>query len=87
MPRSSAFCGADGCLLLQAGKQMEWLTGGHVKAGMHEVINASGMADPLQCAHSAQICTISKSCAASLLHDAVGVHVAVFMLWVNSPEM
>ncbi len=27
---------ADGCLLLQAGKQMEWLTGGHVRAGMHE---------------------------------------------------
>lgn len=26
-----------GCLLLQAGKQMEWLTGGHVRAGFHEV--------------------------------------------------
>lgn len=26
-----------GCLLLQAGKQLEWLTGGHVLAGMHEV--------------------------------------------------
>lgn len=26
----------DGCLLLQAGKQLEWLTGGHVRAGMHE---------------------------------------------------
>lgn len=28
----------DGCLLLQAGKQMEWLTGGHIQAGYHEVI-------------------------------------------------
>ena len=28
----------EGCLLLQAGKEMEWLTGGHVKAGMHEVL-------------------------------------------------
>ncbi|KAL4430971.1 hypothetical protein ABPG75_006227 [Micractinium tetrahymenae] len=27
-----------GCLLLQAGKQMEWLTGGVVKAGYHEVV-------------------------------------------------
>eukprot|EP00887_Chlorella_sp_A99_P005625 scaffold1.g5625.t1 len=27
-----------GCLLLQAGKQMEWLTGGHVRAGFHEVV-------------------------------------------------
>jgi hypothetical protein len=26
-----------GCLLCQAGKQLEWLTGGHVTAGMHEV--------------------------------------------------
>lgn len=28
----------DGCLLVQAGKQMEWLTGGHVQAGWHEVV-------------------------------------------------
>lgn len=27
-----------GCLLLQAGKQMEWLTGGYLEAGMHEVV-------------------------------------------------
>lgn len=28
----------DGCLLVQAGKQLEYLTGGYVKAGFHEVI-------------------------------------------------
>jgi len=28
----------DGCLLLQAGKQFEWLTGGHITAGFHEVV-------------------------------------------------
>jgi len=28
----------DGCLLLQAGKQFEWMTGGHVLAGFHEVV-------------------------------------------------
>lgn len=28
------------CLLLQAGKQFEWLTGGHVMAGFHEVVVA-----------------------------------------------
>jgi isopenicillin N synthase-like dioxygenase len=28
----------DGCLLVQAGKQIEWLTGGHVEAGFHEVL-------------------------------------------------
>jgi len=30
----------DGCLLLQAGKQLEWLTGGLITAGFHEVIVA-----------------------------------------------
>ena len=28
----------EGCLLLQAGAQLEWLTGGAIKAGMHEVV-------------------------------------------------
>lgn len=28
----------DGCLLMQAGKQLEYMTGGHVLAGFHEVI-------------------------------------------------
>ena len=32
----------EGCLLLQAGKQIEWLTGGHVLAGMHEVVCTEG---------------------------------------------
>jgi isopenicillin N synthase-like dioxygenase len=27
----------DGCLLVQAGKQFEYLTAGHVLAGFHEV--------------------------------------------------
>jgi len=30
----------DGCLLLQAGKQLEWLTGGDITAGFHEVVVA-----------------------------------------------
>lgn len=28
----------DGCLLLQAGKQLAWLTGGDIMEGMHEVL-------------------------------------------------
>lgn len=28
----------DGCLLLQAGKQLEWITGGGITAGFHEVV-------------------------------------------------
>jgi isopenicillin N synthase-like dioxygenase len=29
----------DGCLLLQVGRQLEWLTGGYFEAGFHEVIS------------------------------------------------
>jgi isopenicillin N synthase-like dioxygenase len=32
----------DGCLLVQAGRQMEWLTGGAVLAGFHEVVCTEG---------------------------------------------
>lgn len=28
----------DGCLLIQAGIQIEWMTGGYIKAGFHEVV-------------------------------------------------
>jgi isopenicillin N synthase-like dioxygenase len=28
----------DGCLLIQSGIQIEWMTGGYIKAGFHEVI-------------------------------------------------
>lgn len=28
----------EGCLLLQAGMQLEWVTGGLIKAGYHEVV-------------------------------------------------
>jgi isopenicillin N synthase-like dioxygenase len=28
----------DGCLLVQAGKQLEWFTGGEITAGFHEVV-------------------------------------------------
>lgn len=47
---------ADGCLLLQAGKQLEWLTGGHVQAGMHEV-TLSGDRCAENLLHSSSSCT------------------------------
>ena len=28
----------DGCLVVQAGKELEWLTGGTIQAGYHEVV-------------------------------------------------
>lgn len=32
----------DGCLLIQAGKQIEWMTGGAIQAGFHEVVVNEG---------------------------------------------
>ncbi len=29
----------EGCLLFQVGKQLEWQTGGYLRAGFHEVVN------------------------------------------------
>jgi isopenicillin N synthase-like dioxygenase len=43
----------DGCLILQAGKQMEWLTGGHVRAGMHEVVVTDATMPAIAAARSA----------------------------------
>lgn len=43
----------DGCLLLQAGKQLEWLTGGHVRAGMHEVLFTPATAKAMAAAQAA----------------------------------
>lgn len=41
VPKCCNWSGDCCCWLLQAGKQLEWLTGGRVKAGMHEVRRGS----------------------------------------------
>ncbi|KAL4456283.1 hypothetical protein ABPG74_014244 [Tetrahymena malaccensis] len=38
----------DGCLLLQAGKQFEWMTGGYVTCGFHEVIYTDAVKEKVQ---------------------------------------
>ncbi|WVF68338.1 hypothetical protein IAT40_003103 [Kwoniella sp. CBS 6097] len=37
-----------GCLLVQAGKQIEWLTGGLIKAGYHEVVCTQATMDTIE---------------------------------------
>ncbi|KAK8849815.1 hypothetical protein IAR55_005151 [Kwoniella newhampshirensis] len=37
-----------GCLLVQAGKQIEWLTGGLIKAGYHEVVCTQATLDTIE---------------------------------------
>ncbi|ORY34577.1 hypothetical protein BCR39DRAFT_116062 [Naematelia encephala] len=38
----------EGCLLVQAGKQLEWATGGLIKAGYHEVVCTEGTLAAMQ---------------------------------------
>jgi isopenicillin N synthase-like dioxygenase len=47
----------DGCLLVQAGKQIEHLTGGYIKAGFHEVIASEATLAAIERAKAA-----GKSC-------------------------
>ena len=46
-----------GCLLLQAGKQLSWVTGGDIREGMHEVICSDATVQALERARAA-----GKSC-------------------------
>ncbi|CAI5506967.1 unnamed protein product [Closterium sp. Naga37s-1] len=59
----------DDCLLLQAGKQMEWLTGGEVSAGMHEVVVDEGTVAAVQRAQQ-QGCSLWRVSSTVFAHIA-----------------
>lgn len=44
----------EGCLLIQASKQLEWLTGGDIEAGFHEVIVTQKTLDAIETAKQVQ---------------------------------
>jgi len=44
----------DGCLLIQAGKQIEYMTGGAIEAGFHEVVVTEGTLQALERAKERQ---------------------------------
>lgn len=53
-----------GCILIQAGKQMEWLTGGYVQAGMHEVRLFAMLVNCTLCLHTK--CVLTRDTAYKL---------------------
>lgn len=72
----------DGCLLLQAGQQMEYVTGGYVKAGMHEVVVSPKTVAVLEARQKAaaeegremaphEFWRISTTMFGTLCHDAI----------------
>lgn len=63
----------DGCLLIQAGIQMEWMTGGYIKAGFHEVIYTDAtkekVAKRLEEDPNAKVWRVSSTLFAHIRHD------------------
>ena len=51
----------EGCLLIQAGKQLEYLTGGHVMCGFHEVVVCEGTLEAMRRAKYVKNCRSIRS--------------------------
>ncbi|GLJ22094.1 hypothetical protein SUGI_0414230 [Cryptomeria japonica] len=62
-----------GCLLIQAGKQLEWLTGGHCLAGMHEVVVSKKTLSAIEAAHQAgrSLWRVSSTVFGHIASDAI----------------
>lgn len=62
-----------GCLLLQAGKQLEWLTGGECAAGMHEVVVSESTLKAVEASQKAgrSLWRVSSTMFAHIASDAV----------------
>ncbi|XP_078443458.1 2-oxoglutarate (2OG) and Fe(II)-dependent oxygenase superfamily protein [Wolffia australiana] len=61
-----------GCLLIQAGKQLEWLTGGECLAGMHEVVVTDRTRSSVEAARAAgrSLWRVSSTLFAHVASDA-----------------
>ena len=62
-----------GCLLLQAGKQFEYLTGGHVLAGFHEVVVSEQTVETIDQALKAgrSLCRVSSTMFTHIASDQI----------------
>ncbi|GFR49189.1 hypothetical protein Agub_g11213, partial [Astrephomene gubernaculifera] len=71
-----------GCLLMQAGKQLEWLTGGHIMAGMHEVVVTEATLAAVEAARAAGrstwriSSTVFTHCASDVTLQPLGPYAA-----------
>lgn len=74
-----------GCLLIQAGKQFEWLTGGVCTAGMHEVVVSKRTLNAVESCLQAERCLwrVSSTVFGHIASDAILQPLGHF---VNSPD-
>ncbi|XP_024983893.1 uncharacterized protein LOC112519829 [Cynara cardunculus var. scolymus] len=63
----------DGCLLIQAGKQLEWMTAGDCKAGMHEVVVTSSTLEAIKAAQeeNRSLWRVSSTLFSNVASDAM----------------
>eukprot|EP00475_Leptophrys_vorax_P029501 TRINITY_DN433_c0_g1_i1.p1 TRINITY_DN433_c0_g1~~TRINITY_DN433_c0_g1_i1.p1 ORF type:complete len:356 (+),score=109.30 TRINITY_DN433_c0_g1_i1:91-1158(+) len=68
------------CLLLQAGKQFEWMTGGHVLAGFHEVLVVPETLEAVEKAkaESKSLWRVSSTLFAHIASDQILEPIALF---------
>jgi isopenicillin N synthase-like dioxygenase len=63
----------DGCLLIQSGIQIEWMTGGYIKAGFHEVVYTDGTKERVQARleenKDAQVWRVSSTLFSHIRYD------------------
>ncbi|KAI3992227.1 hypothetical protein MKX01_021635 [Papaver californicum] len=62
-----------GCLLIQTGKQLEWLTGGECQAGMHEVVVTNRTLDAVEaaCQQNRSLWRVSSTLFAHIASDVM----------------
>jgi hypothetical protein len=74
----------DGCLIVQAGKQIEYLTGGHVMAGFHEVVVSSATCKVIEAkkAKGESLWRVSSTCFGHIQSDQLLTPLAPF----DTPE-
>ncbi|KAL8262445.1 hypothetical protein R6Q59_023794 [Mikania micrantha] len=82
----------DGCLLIQAGKQLEWMTAGECKAGMHEVVVTKSTRNAIEAAkkENRSLWRVSSTLFSNVASDAVLKplgHFAKSPLAINYPAM
>ena len=61
----------SGCLLIQAGKQIEWFTNGHVRAGMHEVLSSHPSGPCIHCNRLAHLGVVLRQAMMSKLMELI----------------
>ncbi|CAN0377090.1 unnamed protein product, partial [Phaeothamnion confervicola] len=69
--RKTSVAVPDGCLLVQAAKQLEHLTGGHILAGFHEVAVGTATVAAIEAAEAAgaNLWRVSSTCFGHVASD------------------